>query len=87
MSESVIVRQHVRIATGSSDEDGVLLFADGRLVAIVVRLSDPSHGNMRGHWYLEWAFGDSYCAPCPEPFPDVEAAEEWLIRHSDHGDI
>lgn len=76
----VITRQHIRIATGSSDEDGFLLFADGRLVAIFVRLSDPSHGEMRGRWFLECGFGDWYSARVPEPFTTVDAAEQWLAE-------
>jgi hypothetical protein len=76
----VITRQQVRIATDSSDEEAFLLFSDGRLAAIIVRLAEPSHGNMKGRWFLECGFGDWYTAPFPEPFADADAAERWLMK-------
>ncbi len=39
--------QPVRIATGTPDTESQLVFADGFLVAVLVRLSDD-HGNMAG---------------------------------------
>jgi hypothetical protein len=78
--QPVISRQQVRIATGSSDEEGCLLFADGHLVAVIVRLSEPSHGKLRGCWFLECGFGPWYSTPSPEPFADIGAAEQWLAE-------
>jgi hypothetical protein len=79
--QPLISRQHVRIATGSSDERGVLFFANGRLIAIIVCLSEPSHGSMTGRWFLEVRFGDLFSARAPETFSDIDTAEEWLIGH------
>jgi hypothetical protein len=65
------------VATGSSDEEGCLFFADGRLVAVMVLLSDRSHGALRGSWFLEAGFGHWYSGH-HEPFPDLDVAETWL---------
>ena len=79
--QPLITRQHVRIATGSSDEHGVLLFANDRLVAIIVCLSEPSHGSMAGRWFLEARFGELSSMRAPETFGDIDAAEGWLLAH------
>jgi hypothetical protein len=79
--QPLITRQNVRIATGSSDEHGVLFFANDSLVAIIVCLSEPSHGHMKGRWFLEARFGTLSYARAPETFGDVDAAEQWLIAH------
>ena len=47
MAPRVLVRP-VRVATGSGDEDGRLVLADGMLVAVLVRLEDPAHGELVG---------------------------------------
>jgi hypothetical protein len=68
----------VRVATGY-EEDGMLVFADERLVAVLVHLSDGNEV-APGHWFLEAAFG-----PLDEPdfplFPDLDAAEDWIGEH------
>ena len=46
----------IRIATGSEDEDGCLVFNEDHLIAVLVRLSDL-HGDAEGKWFLEAAFG------------------------------
>jgi hypothetical protein len=65
---------------GQFGRGGLSPFFDGRLVAIIVRLAEPSHGNMKGRWFLECGFGDWYTAPFPEPFADADAAERWLMK-------
>jgi hypothetical protein len=79
--QPLITRQDVRIATGSSDEHGVLFFANGHLVAIIVCLTEPSHGSMAGRWFLEARFGILSYARAPETFCDIDAAEAWLTAH------
>jgi hypothetical protein len=66
----------VRVNTGSKDEDGLLVFADGRLVAVLVRLSDE-HGDKAGQWFLEHGFNrlDGTAHPT---FGDLEAAQAWI---------
>jgi len=68
----IITRQKVRIATGSADEDGWLLFADGSLVAVLVHLSEPSHGALRGTWFIEWGVGHWYSPRDPNSFTDID---------------
>lgn len=71
--------QPVRVEMGGVKEEGCLVFADGCLAAVLVRLSD-SFGASSGQWFLEYGFGllgDS-THPC---FPDLDAAQNW-IRHS-----
>lgn len=71
--------RNVKIATGSDDEDGRLVLVEGRLVAVLVRLDDESHGPARGQWSLEAGFNgvDSVKPPL---FADLDAAERWIAR-------
>jgi hypothetical protein len=48
--------QPVQIATG---EEGVLVFADGALVAVLSRLPDDLD-DRAGHWFIECGFGRLY---------------------------
>ncbi len=68
--------QPVRVNTGSKDEDGLLVFANGRLVAVLVRLSDE-HGERTGQWFFEHGFGRLDGATHPI-FANVEAAQDWI---------
>lgn len=67
----------VRVATGSDDEDGRLVLADGRLVAVLVHLAGEEHEELRGGWFLEAGFG-SCAVPAPDVFPTIEDAEAWI---------
>ena len=69
--------QNVKVATGSDDEDGRLVLVQGRLVAVLVRLDDATHGPARGQWSLEAGFNgvDSVKPPL---FANLEAAERWI---------
>ena len=71
--------QPVRVATGSDDEEGILVQADGRLVAVLVRLSGEEHGDLRGAWFLEAGFGRCDAAN-PPVFPSLDAAQDWIER-------
>jgi hypothetical protein len=66
----------VKVNTCSDDQDGRLVFADERLVAVLVRLSDR-HGENAGHWYVEHGFGplDGRAHPT---FDGLDAAEAWI---------
>lgn len=69
--------QPVRIATGP-DEDGMLVFAGGRLVAVLVRLSDAHEDlGLAGHWFLETSYGLPSDGRVPA-FPDLDAARTWI---------
>jgi hypothetical protein len=47
-----LMEQPVQVAVGCDDEEGCLIFADDRLVAVLVRLSQL-HEELAGRWYLE----------------------------------
>jgi hypothetical protein len=51
-----LTKQPVRVAAGGGDEEGYLIFAHERLIAVLVRLSQQ-HEEMAGRWYLEIGFG------------------------------
>jgi len=70
----------VRVGTGCQDTVGRLAFADGELVAVLVRLDDPMHdGGERGRWIMEAGFGPITAVP-PPTFADLDAAAAWLAR-------
>lgn len=68
--------QPVHVNTGSSDQEGVLVFAAEQLVAVLVRLSEQ-HDGASGQWYLEHGFGwlDD---PAEHTFPSLTVAREWI---------
>lgn len=68
--------QPVQVATGSNDSDSRLVFADGFLVAVLVRLSDD-HEATAGQWYLEAGFGRVDDAH-PPIFVDLKEAQVWI---------
>jgi hypothetical protein len=69
--------QPVTIDTGSKDREGLLVFADGLLVAVLVQLRDEAHEELQGTWWLEAGFG-----PCsvigPPLFADLDKAQDWI---------
>ncbi len=68
--------QPVRVQTGFEDEEGRLVFADGRLVAILVRLSDQQE-RLAGLWFYEHGFGP-FDGPTHPTFETLEAALAWI---------
>lgn len=72
----------VLVGTGTADEDGRLVFYGGKLVAVLVRLSDE-HGSMAGRWFLERGFG-RLDAPCPPAFDGLDPACTWIARRLGH---
>ncbi|AWN54411.1 hypothetical protein [Methylobacterium sp. 17Sr1-1] len=75
--------QPMPIAMGSGDTESHLVFADGFLVAVLVRLSDD-HEDEADMWFLEAGFGrvDDQSQP---KFADLDEAQEWLQRRLDGG--
>ena len=50
--------QPIEVLTASEDREGRLVLVDGKLAAVLVRLSDQAHDPLlRGAWYLEAGFG------------------------------
>ena len=68
--------QPVRVETGTEDEEGCLVFADSRLVAVLVRLSNQ-HEGVAGHWYYEQGFGP-FDGPAHPTFATIEEAQDWI---------
>jgi hypothetical protein len=69
--------QPTRVATGS-DEEGLLVYAQGRLVAVLVHLSDDNEV-APGDWYLEAGFGSRLDGPHHPTFASLEAAQDWIV--------
>lgn len=67
--------QPVFVASGEEGE-GWLVFSDGWLVAILVRLSSL-HGDEAGFWFLEKGFGP-LDRPNTPSFSDLESAQAWM---------
>ncbi|MEL6062231.1 MULTISPECIES: hypothetical protein [unclassified Methylobacterium] len=74
----ILSLQPVQVATQSDDAESQLVFADGFLVAVLVRLSEQ-HGADAGKWFLEAGFGP-VASICPPVFPDLAAARVWILR-------
>jgi len=74
----ILSLQPVQVATNSDDAESQLVFADGFLVAVLVRLS-AQHGLDAGKWFLEAGFGP-VDPVCPPVFPDLGAARNWILR-------
>jgi len=68
--------QLVRVQTGFEDEEGRLVFADGRLIAVLVRLSDQQEG-LAGLWFYEHGFGP-FNGHAHPTFESLEAALAWI---------
>ena len=75
----ILALEHVRVATGSSDEHGRLVLADGRLVAVLVHLSGEHYKDFAGRWFLEAGFGQ-LDGPEHPTFVDLDAAQDWIGR-------
>ncbi|MCJ2135535.1 hypothetical protein MKK69_15985 [Methylobacterium sp. J-026] len=74
--ETLIVLQPIAVDTGSPDHDGMLVIANGLLVAVLVRLAEPEHANV-GSWFLEAGFGRLQ-GNKSLTFLDLEEATRWL---------
>jgi hypothetical protein len=68
--------QPMRVATGSDEEGMLVLDEDGRLVAVLVRLSDQNE-IAPGQWYLEAGFGQIDGIDHPA-FADLDMAQDWI---------
>jgi hypothetical protein len=54
------------------------MFADEALVGVLVRLSDPGHGDLRGRWFIEWGVGAWDLRSAAPHFADLADAEQWF---------
>ena len=70
----------IRLRTDSADSNALLLLDAGELVAILVELTDESHGDDRGKWNVETTFGLN-SGRRTGPFADAAAAASWISEH------
>jgi hypothetical protein len=70
--------QPVRVATGF-EEEGMLVMADERLLAVLVRLSDENEV-APGEWYLEAGFGHYFDGPDHPLFRTLDEAQDWIAE-------
>ncbi|WP_336492015.1 hypothetical protein [Methylobacterium nigriterrae] len=77
-----VTLQSVQIGTQSADCEGRLAFADGKLVAVLVRLSEELHGADRkaGQWCVEAGFGACEVGVLSVHFDSLEAARDWIAE-------
>ena len=69
--------QAVQVANGH-DEEGRLVFVEGRLIGVLVQLSGlHEEQGVAGRWFLETGYGRHLSGEHPT-FPDLSAAEEWI---------
>jgi hypothetical protein len=77
-----ITLQYVQIDTRSPDTEGLLAFADGRLVAVLMRLSEDLHAgsSFSGSWCVEIGFGPCTIGFVPVILHDVDAVSRWVAE-------
>jgi hypothetical protein len=69
--------QPIRVETGTSEEDGRLVLADGKLIAVLVCLSDEHpQPELHGQWFVEAGFGPIFQKH--EVFSTLEDAVAWI---------
>lgn len=79
-----ITFQPIAVETNSRDAEGMLVLANGSLVAVLVHLTDEAHAAAeRRHWFLEAGFGRCSAAP-PPLFADLDVARDWLEERLAH---
>ncbi len=60
----------------------MLVFLDGRLVAVLVRLSEV-HEELAGEWFLETGYGP-LSGPDHSTFADLQTGLDWIERSLAH---
>ncbi|GEP05329.1 hypothetical protein [Methylobacterium oxalidis] len=77
-----ITLQPVQIASLCADTDGRIAFADGKLVAVLVRLSEELHGadGRAGQWCVEVGFGACDVGVLSVRFDGLDAARRWIAE-------
>ena len=68
--------QPVGVALGNTNMEGQLVFKDGLLVAVLVRLSDEYEEDA-GKWFLEAGFGPVETTH-GSVFADLDVAQSWI---------
>jgi hypothetical protein len=72
-------RHPVRVAVdGDKSEQGLMVFADGVLVAVFSYLKETVDGELQEGWYLEAGFGRCDDVLPHPTFNSQEEAEQWV---------
>ncbi|MCJ2080177.1 hypothetical protein [Methylobacterium sp. J-090] len=74
--ETLVVLQPVSVETGSPDQAGMLVMANGLLVGVLVRLDAPEH-ERSGAWFMEVGLGRLAGVRAPV-FDTLEDATRWM---------
>ncbi len=74
--ETLVTMQPIAVNTGSDDRDGMLVMANGMLVAVLVRLATPDHEDF-GNWFVEVALGPLGDRLAPT-FGSLDDATRWM---------
>jgi hypothetical protein len=84
MAPDITLRPTNIATTGyTKPEHGLLVFADGALVAVVSQLDGSLEKGdiLRGHWFLEAGFGPCATHPSDESiFESQDEAQDWVLR-------
>ena len=83
--EPLVVLQPISVDTRSPDRTGMLVMANGLLVAILVRLDAPEH-ERRGSWFMEVRLGRLAKTRAPV-FDSLQDATRWMrqrLREDTH---
>ena len=70
----------LRIRTNSADDNALILLSAGQLVAILVELTDESHGDERGKWTVETVVGLGNNRN-PGNYATASDAADWVSNH------
>jgi hypothetical protein len=76
--ETLVLLQPIAVDTGSPDDKGMLVIANGMLVAVLVQLSAPEHKHV-GFWFLEVGLG-RLRGLRPPVFASLPDATRWIRR-------
>jgi hypothetical protein len=77
-----IDRRPVTLARAIPDRHACLVFLDGALAALLTRLDDEAHEELRGSWFLEVGFGPFETAG-PRMFESLDDAVAWVSSVAD----
>ena len=72
----VLSFQAVTLDSSSPDQEGSLVFRDGRLLAVITRLSDI-HPELAERWFVEATFGKVPIVH-PPAFETIDQFEDWI---------
>jgi len=74
--ETLVVLQPIAVDTDSPDREGMLVLANGLLIALLVRLDTPEHEQF-GQWFMEVGLGRLKGLRTPT-FITLDEATRWF---------